>query len=359
MTPDAGDAPESSSGLPRSAIPFAGTGRDSREPVHADDTADSILGNAELRDLFSAVAVSRAAASRLVALEDAGLVRGAPNRPAFREGGAVGVAHALRPASDGTGDIFAPTFRAAGALERYGLSLDGFFEEHLAGRAGPFREVGTELHHVDLQAGLLAPVVPLGLLVEVVGGMCLGFRMRGEARVGVVCDSDGATSTGAWHEGLVFAAARRCPMVLVVEAGREDEAAARRHSRLESFTEKARGYGLGSASVDGADLSEIVVAVRHAAERARRGDGVQLVEIRYTGVDPLERLRTRMVADEVASEDELATLEARAASRCAAALERVRNASLSGAHDTLPGVYAESERTDRRIWADPGSTQAV
>lgn len=358
MTPDAGDVSGSSSGLPKSAIPFAGTARDVPDPTDGART-ESGLEPGELRDLFSAVALTRAAAARLVGLQDEGLVRGAPSRPPFREAGPVGVAHALRHDSDGRGDVFAPTFRAAGALQRYGVPLDDFFGEHLAGKAGPAREVGTELHHVDLKRGLLAPVVPLGLLVEVVGGMCLGFRMRGTDRVGVVCDSDGASSTGAWHEGLVFAAARRCPMVLVVEAGREDAAAARRHTRLESFTEKAAGYGIGAASVDGAELPEIVVAVRHATERARRGEGVQMVEVRYTGADPLERLRTRMVADGITSEDELAGLEAEAANECAAAVERARHAAHPETDDTLPGVYAESERIDRRIWADPRSPEAV
>ena len=44
--------------------------------------------------------------------------------------------------------------------------------------------------------------------------------MRNEPRVGLVYVGDGATSTGAFHEGINFAAVQRCPLVVIVENNR-------------------------------------------------------------------------------------------------------------------------------------------
>jgi TPP-dependent pyruvate/acetoin dehydrogenase alpha subunit len=356
LPPEAGDAPRHAAGLPSSVVPFAGSGREPEQPATPHPTPDFDADQA--LELYRLLRLTRAAESRLAVLADEGLVRVAPRRAPLREAGAVGAAFAIRRAPDGTGDVFAPTFRAAGALELFGVGIEDFFRDHLAHRVGPARDSGAELHRIDWRTGLLAPVVPMGLLVEVVGGWALGARMRGEERVGVVCDSAGATSTGAWHEGLVFAAARRSPLVLVVEAPSAVERAAK-HTRLASFLEKAPGYGLGTESADGGDVLSVVAAVRRACERARVGEGVQLVEIRYGDDDPIERLRARIVDVDAATGPVLEALDADVFSQCVEGLERARSAGPPEAPETLEGVYAGSERVTRRIWAGPRSQKAV
>ena len=326
------------------------------ESGESSPSAAGLPGNAV--EILRALSLSRAAEERLADLEDEGVVRHAPRRSAFREAGPVGAAFAIRLADDGSGDILAPTFRAAGALTRFGVTLDDFFQAHVDGEVGPARGAGAELHRVDLQHGLLAPVVPLGLLVEVMGGVALGAFMKGEARVGVVCDSDGATSTGAWHEGLVFAAARRVPMVLVVEAG-SSRARARGHTRVESFTEKAAGYGIGATSVEGGDVLAVIDAVRSSVERARSGAGVQMVEIRYSDIDPLEELRDRILYAGLASADELAAIETESRDACAEAAARVGAGANTEMPESLNGVYTDSARIVRRVWVGPRVPAAV
>lgn len=336
-------------------LPFAGSGRSPEQPATPHSTPDFDVD--EALELYRLLRLTRAAESRLAALADEGLVRMAPRRPPLREAGPVGSAFAVRRATDGTGDVLAPTFRAAGALQLFGVGIEDFFRDHLAHRVGPARESGSELHRIDWQTGLLAPVVPMGLLVEVVGGWALGARMRGEERVGVVCDSAGATSTGAWHEGIVFAAARRSPLVLVVEAPTDVERT-EKQTRLTSFFEKAPGYGLGTEEADGGDVLSVVTAVRRASERARAGEGVQMVEIRYGDDDPIERLRTRILDADAANGSELDALEADVVGQCAGGLERARSAGPPQTPETLEGVYVESERVTRRMWAGPRSQKA-
>ena len=55
-------------------------------------------------------------------------------------------------------------------------------------------------------------------MVPVMAGVTLSFKLRSEPRVGLVYVGDGATSTGAFHEGINFAAVQRCPLVVIVES---------------------------------------------------------------------------------------------------------------------------------------------
>jgi len=310
---------------------------------------DAAFDAAAALELFSALVISRAADVELASLQDEGLLRGPTHRALFREAGPVGTAYALRRASDRSGDVYAPTARTAGAWILFGLPLDDFFRAHLHGRVGPARAIGAALHHVDFERGFLAPVTPFGVLAEVAGGLALGFKMQDQDRVAVVMDGEGATSSGSWHEGVVVAAAKRAPLVLVVETSASGSPEHTRHTRLERYVTKAPGYGLEGQSVSGDDVLRVVEAVRSARFRAHRGDGVQLVELRYEGGDPVAVLAAHLVEQGVASADELSQLARETAAECAASMARARATALPD-FDSLPGVYTDSVPTERRIW---------
>ena len=88
---------------------------------------------------------------------------------------------------------------------------------HGQGRLARRRGKELNIHFTDYQRGFIGQISPLGDLVPVMAGVTLTFRQRGEDRVGMVYLGDGATSTGAFHEGINFAAVQRCPLVVVVE----------------------------------------------------------------------------------------------------------------------------------------------
>jgi pyruvate dehydrogenase E1 component alpha subunit/2-oxoisovalerate dehydrogenase E1 component alpha subunit len=98
--------------------------------------------------------------------------------------------------------------------------------------------------------------------------------------VGLVFSGDGGTSTGAFHEGLNFAAVNRCPLVVVIENnGYAYSTPSRSQTRARHFVDKAIGYGIASEQADGNDVLAVYDAARRAVERARAGEGVTLVEL--------------------------------------------------------------------------------
>jgi pyruvate dehydrogenase E1 component alpha subunit/2-oxoisovalerate dehydrogenase E1 component alpha subunit len=316
-------------------------------------------------ELWSAMCLHRAAEERLEILQRQGHITGSVYRALGQEAGCVGAATPLRRRDDGTGDILAQTVRAAGALFLFGGSLEDFFRQYMAKGTGPTRGRESNVHWTDLEKGFLGPVSPLGTMLEVMSGITLSFRLRGQDRVGMVFYGDGATSTGAWHEGISFAAAQRCPLVVVVEA---NEYAFSTHvsrtSRLESFTAKAPGYGIGAEAVDGTDVLAVHEAAARAVERARAGEGVQMVELQYfrrsghaqhdpqdyvpaellaewEARDPLDRFRRRAVEEGWADEAELDERRSRSEERCRAAAEAVIDEPFPVGETALEDVYSD------------------
>lgn len=309
--------------------------------------------------------LQRAAEERLETLQKQGHVGGSVYRGLGQEAGCVGAAWALRRRDDGTGDWVAPTVRASGALFLFGGTLEDFFRQYMAKATGPTRGRESNVHWVDFDKGLVGPVSPLGTMLEVMAGVTLSFNLRGEDRVGMVFYGDGATATGAWHEGMSFAAAQRCPLVLMVEANQYAfSTRTGRVSRLQSFTAKAPGYGIGAESVDGTDVFAVHAATARAAERARRGEGTQMVELRYLrrrghaqhdrqdyvppellaeweDRDPLVRFRRRAREEGWASEEELDALQAEAEERCRVAAESVISEPSPEGEQALEDVYTD------------------
>lgn len=324
-------------------------------------------GGQDPLELHRWMCLARAAEERLELLLKQGHLKGSVYRSLGQEAGAVGVASALRRRSDGTGDLIAPTVRDCGALFAFGATLEDFFRQYLGRAAGPTRGRDSDVHWVDWARGFVGPVWPLGTMVGVMAGITMSFRLRGEDRVGAVFYGDGATSTGAWHEGLAFAAARRCPMVLVVENNRwAFSTPTDKTTRLQSFADKAAGYGIGAESVDGTDVTAVREAAGRAVERARSGGGVQLLELRYfrrlghaqhdpaayvapavlaewEARDPLDASARRLLESRLAGAEELAEMWREAVAVSAAAADRALAEPEPSGPEALGGVYEELE----------------
>jgi pyruvate dehydrogenase E1 component alpha subunit/2-oxoisovalerate dehydrogenase E1 component alpha subunit len=323
------------------------------------------LDRAELRELYRALVVTRAAEERLEVLQKQGHVTGGLYRSLGQEAGAVGAAYALHRRGDGTGDFLAPTIRAAGALFLFGGELIDFFRQYMARGTSPTRGREANVHWFDFQKGFVGPVSPLGTMVEVMAGITLSFRLRGEDRIGLVFYGDGASSTGAWHEGLSFAAVQRCPLILMVENNQwAFSTPTPKNTRVSSFTEKGPGYGIGAESVDGTDVLAVFDAVRRAADSIRAGDGTRMVELRYfrrkghaqhdsqdyvdpsliaewEGRDPIDQFRVRMLDQGWATEEELTVIEREEFERCREAAEQAISEPFPQGPEALLDVYTD------------------
>ena len=309
-------------------------------------------------DLYRPLALHRAATTRLKILRDRGQVPAATRCGLGYEAVSTGAARALRTAADGTGDVIAPTTDNPGAFFVFGGTPLEFFRQRLARDSAPSRGREPGMCPTDFERGLAGPAALPGTMVEVMAGITLAFRLRGRDRIGLVFSGEDETSAGAWHEGINFAAAQRCPLIVVVQAGTEASIGA--HTRVRDFGQKAAGYGVASMSVDGGDVLAVHQAVLTAAERARSGKGTTLVEAKGCPVtrrvnqaaeadegahlaedppDPVARFRARLVGDRIARASDLDEVERGARAEVRAACEQALGESSPADERAVGGVY--------------------
>jgi pyruvate dehydrogenase E1 component alpha subunit len=177
----------------------------------------------------------------------------------------AGALHALRPE-----DWIFPSYResAIGLLREMPAStVFSWWRGHPAGWTDP-------------REWRIAPIsVPVGSHVPHAAGMAWGLSLRGESSCVLAIFGDGATSTGAFHEGMTFAAARGVPAVFLCNNNSwAISTPTSAQSGAERLADKAIGYGMEGVRIDGADALAVRDAVAEAAARARAGRGPQFIE---------------------------------------------------------------------------------
>lgn len=180
-------------------------------------------------------------------------------------------------------DFFAPLIRDQAGRTAFGEPLIDCTRTYLGSVLGPMRGRDGNIHRGRPSMGMPAMISHLGAQVPVVAGMLFAKRLQGTlvGRVGATCIGDGATSTGAFHEGINLAAIEKLPLVVVVANNQFAYSTPNsRQFACVDLVEKARGYGIGGFSVDGTDLLASASVIGEAVRRAREGGGPQMVVAR-------------------------------------------------------------------------------
>ena len=177
------------------------------------------------------------------------------------------------------GDIFAPLIRDMAGRLAFGEPMEDALRAYLGSRLGPMKGRDGNIHRGDLSRGILPMISHLGAMVSTLAGVLMAKRMKGEkGKVGLTCAGDGATSTGSFHEGLNLAAVERLPLVVVVaDNGYAYSTPNERQFACADLVDRARGYGVQGHSVDGTDPWACAEVLQGTVDRARGGEGPQLV----------------------------------------------------------------------------------
>ncbi len=178
----------------------------------------------------------------------------------------VGAAHAL-----GKGDVVGPMIRNAGACCAMGMPVAQMLKAYLG--TGDQITRGRDLHTGDPALGVLPPTSLMGSFVPVFTGIGLAFKQRGEKRLGLTWLGDGASRTGAFHEGLNLAAVLRVPVIFVVQNNQVAlGTAVDKHSRG-PLEELAGAYGIDGVTCEGNNVLDVCAATDLLARRCRKGEG--------------------------------------------------------------------------------------
>jgi pyruvate dehydrogenase E1 component alpha subunit/2-oxoisovalerate dehydrogenase E1 component alpha subunit len=331
-------------------------------------------------ELYYYMRLTRTLEERLANLYRQTKVVGGLFRSLGQEADAVGSAYALDRSK---GDILAPLIRNLGSMLVQGARPAEIIRQYMAKGDSPTRGRELNIHFGDLVRGFIGQISHLGDMVPVMAGVTLSFKMRSEDRVGLVYVGDGATSTGAFHEGINFAAVQRCPLVVVVENnGYAYSTPVSKQTAAKEMKDKAIGYGVAAEQADGNDVLATYEVTKRAVDRARAGGGVTLVElITYrrkghaehdnqsyvpageierwaTENDPLDRFAKVLTDGEGVSAEELSAIDARVAVEVDVATDEADAAPMPEPADALVGVYADPPE-QKPLWFREGVRSAV
>jgi pyruvate dehydrogenase E1 component alpha subunit/2-oxoisovalerate dehydrogenase E1 component alpha subunit len=175
---------------------------------------------------------------------------------------------------------------------------------------------------------------------------------------------DGATSTGAFHEGINFAAVQRCPLVVIVENnGYAYSTPTSKQTACTSFKDKAIGYGIPGLRADGNDVVATYEVTKEAVDRARRGEGVTLIELmtyrrkghaehddqRYVSKeeletwearDPVARYERWLLSQGIVDQQQLEQIDARVRRKLDAAVDEAEKAPMPEPRTALDDVWS-------------------
>jgi TPP-dependent pyruvate/acetoin dehydrogenase alpha subunit len=237
-------------------------------------TTETTLTPEQMLELYRYLKLTRLVEERLVNLYRQTKVVGGVFRSLGQEATAVGTAYALEPQ-----DFLSPLIRDLGAVLVKGIAPRDIFAQYMAKAWGPSEGRDLNIHFGDMKKGFIGPISHLGDMIPVMTGIALGARMQNKNLVTMAYIGDGGMSTGAFHEGLNFAAVQRLPLIVIAEYNHYAYSTpTSKQTAVKDLAEKAAGYGIPGHIVDGNDIIACYEVTKKAAEFARKGGGAVLIE---------------------------------------------------------------------------------
>lgn len=182
-----------------------------------------------------------------------------------QEAAQIGAMAALEPK-----DWLSPAFREHAAMLYKGVTLEQLYLYWFG------NEIGSK---VDANVNVLPVNIPIGSQIGHGAGLAYASKVLKKGQVAVAYIGDGGTSHGEFYEGMNFASVFNAPLITIIQNNQYAISTPRaKATKAETLAQKAVAFGIPGIQVDGNDVLAMYVAVKEAADRARKGDGPTLIE---------------------------------------------------------------------------------
>lgn len=190
------------------------------------------------------------------------------------------------------------------------------------------------MHVTHPASGVMVTTGIVGSSMPIANGLALASQTRGEKRVAIANFGDGASNIGAFHEALNLASVWKLPVIFVCQNnGYAEHTKYVDGTSVANVAERAASYAMPGFTIDGNDPLAVYETARTAIERARAGEGPTLIEAKtfrfhghvfgdvdaymeegekaaWMAKDPVPAFRKQLIESGLATEDELAKMEA-------------------------------------------------
>ena len=281
-----------------------------------------------------------------------------------QEAVAVGICDALEPT-----DRITSTHRGHGHCVAKGAGFRQMFCELLGKSEGFCRGKGGSMHIADQENGNLGANAIVGGSAGIATGAALSAKRLGSGGVAVCFFGDGALGQGLLYECMNIASLWKLPVIYACENNHYGEYTHVSEMASGDLLDRARAFGIETATVDGQNVLEVNEAAEGFVSRARAGQGpffLLLDTYRFHGHhvgdisreyyrakeeeelwkserDPVSNFAKWLRGECVASDDELNRIES-----------EVRREAEDAVEYALAAPYPGSEEVDMHVFAEAG-----
>jgi 2-oxoisovalerate dehydrogenase E1 component len=337
------------------------------------------LDKQTLLSLYRTMQIIRQCEERLAKSHQQGLVHGACHTYVGEEAIATGVFAHL-----GKEDVVFSTHRGHGHALAKGMHPKELIAELYGRETGCSQGRGGSMHLFKPEIGMMGTSGIVGPCILHACGGGYAFKIKKSDNVAAACFGDGAVNNGAFHEGLNMASIWNLPVIFVVENNQfATEVPFSYSSGIPDVGRRAENYGIPGFELDGNDVLEIHRVAGEAVARARSGGGPTLIECKTyrtrahaegmgdftyrTKGDveewkmrcPLLRLRSYIVEERFASENELNAIEEETRELIEESHQFAEASAYPPAETATTHAYCEEAALPRATATPPGTREST
>lgn len=234
-------------------------------------------------------------------------------------------------------------------------------------KTGCSKGKGGSMHMFDKERnffgghGIVGGQIPLG------AGIAFADKYRGNDNVTLCYMGDGAVRQGAFHEALNMAMNWKLPVIFIIENNNYAMGTSvERVSNVTELNNLADSYKMPNEQVDGMACEPVHEAIERAVERARKGDGPTLLEMRtyrykghsmsdpakyrtkeeleeYKMLDPIEGVLSTIKKKKFATEAQIKEIQDRVKSQVQESIDFAEESDFPDASELFTDVYQQED----------------
>ena len=148
-------------------------------------------------------------------------------------------------------------------------------------KTGMSKGKGGSMHMFNKEVNLMGGHGIVGAQIPMGAGIAFADKYKGTKNVTFCSFGDGAARQGALHETFNMAMMWKLPVVFIIENNNYAMGTSvKRTTNVEDMSEIGKSYHMPSFVVDGMSVEDVHYAIQEACDRARKGDGPTLLDIR-------------------------------------------------------------------------------
>ncbi|MFP5039796.1 thiamine pyrophosphate-dependent enzyme [Parasediminibacterium sp. JCM 36343] len=178
-------------------------------------------------------------------------------------------------------DWIMPLHRNLGVFTTRHMPLHKLFIQWQGGKNGYTKGRERSFHFGSKEHFICGMISHLGAQLSLADGVALAYKLKKQDKVSMAFTGDGGTSEGDFHEALNVAAVWGLPVIFIIENnGYGLSTPTTEQYKCEELVDRAKGYGMKGASVDGNNILQVYDAIKGVRAACLKDQMPYYVELR-------------------------------------------------------------------------------